>query len=80
MSWTEYAFLNTDLTVYLHRHPAGEWVCLDAVTDAERSGLAVARSTLYDERGRIGLAAQTLLVQRRPAAVPGAAPLGDGVP
>ena len=26
----EFLFINTDLTVYLHRQPEGEWICLDA--------------------------------------------------
>ena len=27
-----YLFINVDLSVHLHRLPAGEWVCLDAIT------------------------------------------------
>src|SRR5439155_1666657 len=27
-----YTFINPDLTIYLHRMPAGEWVCLEAAT------------------------------------------------
>jgi Acyl-CoA thioesterase C-terminal domain len=42
---------------------AGEWVCLDSVTRVD--GLGLAETTLWDERGRIGRAAQTLLVRRR---------------
>jgi hypothetical protein len=38
-------------------------VGLDAVTYPERHGVGVAESTLYDERGRIGHAAQTLLLE-----------------
>ena len=78
VSWERYGFLNTDLTVYLHRHPDGEWVCLDATTHAERAGVAVAASRLYDERGRIGLSAQTLLVEPRASGLDGTS--GNGVP
>src|SRR5262249_39154208 len=28
VSWDEYVFINPDLTIYLHRLPAGEWVGL----------------------------------------------------
>jgi hypothetical protein len=45
--------------------PAGEWVCLDAVTLPERSGIGMADTRLHDERGPIGRALQTLLVDRR---------------
>jgi hypothetical protein len=45
---------NTDLTVYLHRQPEGEWICLDASSDVDPRGVGVAYSRLYDEQGPIG--------------------------
>jgi hypothetical protein len=65
LDWKRYLFINVDLTVYLHRLPAGEWVCLDAITIPERSGIGFADSALHDERGPIGRAGQTLLVRER---------------
>ena len=59
-----YLFINPDLTITLHRPPAGEWVGLDAVTHAEAHGVGLAESALYDEHGRIGRSVQTLLVDR----------------
>jgi Thioesterase-like superfamily len=58
-------FVNTDLTVHLHREPVGEWVALDARTDLDRAGIGQAVSVLHDERGRIGVAAQSLFVDGR---------------
>jgi hypothetical protein len=66
LDWGEWLFVNTDLTVHLHREPAGEWVLLDARTHLEPTGTGLAASRLYDERGPIGLAAQSLFVERRP--------------
>jgi hypothetical protein len=63
LDWREHLFINTDLSVHLLRPPAGEWVCLDAVTHVD--GLGLSDTVLWDERGRIGRAAQTLLVRRR---------------
>jgi hypothetical protein len=60
-----YLFVNTDLTVHLHREPKGEWVLLDARTHLEPGGAGVAASTLSDEQGRIGIAAQSLFVAAR---------------
>jgi hypothetical protein len=60
-----YLFINTDLSVHLHRPPDGEWVCLEARTYPEPNGVGLADTALYDERGRIGRAAQTLLVRER---------------
>ena len=65
LDWRRYLFINVDLSVHLHRMPAGEWVCLDAVTRPERDGVGIADTLLLDERGPIGRAAQTLLVDRR---------------
>ena len=59
-------FVNPDLTVYVHRLPAGEWICLEATTFAGPDGIAIAESALYDEQGRIGCAAQSLVLDRRP--------------
>ena len=56
-------FINPDLTVSVHRPPAGEWVCLDARTRFGAPGIGTAESALWDERGRIGRAIQNLLVE-----------------
>lgn len=61
----EVLFLNPDLTVHLHRLPAGEWVCLDAVTRVGPAGVGLAESLLFDEHGPIGRATQSLLVEER---------------
>ncbi len=58
-------FINVDLSVHLHRMPAGEWVCLDSLTIPEPSGLGLADTLLLDESGPIGRACQTLLVAER---------------
>jgi hypothetical protein len=65
LDWRRYLFINVDLTVQLHRPPDGEWVCLDAITLPEPSGVGLADTALYDERGPIGRATQTLLVGER---------------
>ena len=45
--------------------PAGEWVCLDALTIPEPTGVGLSDTMLCDERGPIGRACQTLLVAER---------------
>lgn len=59
-----YSFINPDLTIYLHRYPVGEWVCLEAVTHVQSHGVGLAESLVYDEQGPIGRAAQALLIER----------------
>jgi len=63
LPFESHRFINPDLTITLHRLPATEWVCLDATTYPEPHGVGVAESIVYDERGRIGHAAQTLLLE-----------------
>jgi Thioesterase-like superfamily len=66
VDFTDYLFVNTDLTVHLHREPASEWVLVDASTRLESHGAGLAHSILSDERGQLGLAAQSLFVASRP--------------
>lgn len=63
--FTRLLFINPDLTVHLHRLPAGEWVCLDAVSNLEPHGVGLAQSALWDERGLLGRSLQSLLVAPR---------------
>jgi hypothetical protein len=57
-------FINTDLTVHLHRYPGGEWVHLDAHTTLEPDGVGLASTVLGDESGPFGRGLQSLLVGR----------------
>jgi hypothetical protein len=58
-------FINADLTLNLHRLPAGEWIGIDARTRAQPHGVAMAESELYDERGLIGRVSQSNLTMAR---------------
>ncbi len=62
LPWGQFLFINTDLTVYLHRQPESEWICLDASTDVDARGVGVAHSRLYDERGPVGHSLQGLFI------------------
>ena len=65
LDWQAWTFVNVDLTVVLHRPPAGEWIALDAVTLPQPDGTGLADATLHDEAGPIGRGLQTLLVSPR---------------
>jgi hypothetical protein len=65
LDWRRFLFINVDLSVHLERMPAGEWVCLDAITLPQPNGVGVADTLLLDERGRIGRGLQSLLVSKR---------------
>ena len=65
LDFRSYLFINVDLTVHLHRMPAGEWVCLDSITIPEPTGVGMTDTMIFDERGPIGRAAQSLLIAER---------------
>jgi hypothetical protein len=65
LDYHSYVFINVDLTVHFERMPVGEWVCVDAVTRPRPTGIGTAESVLSDQRGRIGRAAQSLLIEQR---------------
>jgi len=70
LDYRRWIFINPDLTVYLHRYPAGEWVCLDAETTVARRGVGLATSTLYDLQGEIGRGMQSLFIADRESSRP----------
>lgn len=61
----QWLFVNTDLTLHLHRAPAGEWTGLDADSVLGPEGTGTAYSVLHDEAGPVGRAAQALTVRPR---------------
>lgn len=65
LEFERWMFINPDLTVYLSRPPRGEWICLDAATTPETSGIGLAQSALYDADGLVGRSLQALLIDRR---------------
>jgi hypothetical protein len=65
LDFRRYLFINVDLSVHLHRVPSGVWVCLDSLTIAEPNGQGIADTMLWDERGPLGRACQTLLIAER---------------
>jgi hypothetical protein len=65
LDFSRWVYVNPDLTVHLHRPLDGEWVCLEAETIPEPSGIGLTSATLHDRRGRIGRSAQSLFVAPR---------------
>lgn len=60
----DWRFLNLDLTIHVHRPPAGAWRGLRAWSQWEPSGTGVAGGELFDAEGLVGFATQTLMVER----------------
>ena len=67
LDFSGWLFINPEITVHLHREPAGEWICLDAQTAITPGGAGLATSALSDLDGPVGVAAQSLFITPRPA-------------
>ncbi|MCM2579622.1 thioesterase family protein [Streptomyces meridianus] len=65
LDFRTHVFVNPDLTVHLHRHPIGEWVCVQARTSIDTAGIGTADASLHDEKGPIGRSVQSLFVAAR---------------
>jgi acyl-Coa thioesterase superfamily protein len=58
-------FIDPELTVHLHREPAGQWIKFEATTSISRGGAGLATSELSDRSGPVGRGAQALYVGPR---------------
>ena len=56
-------FINTDVTVYLHRLPRGEWIGMESINHRATEGVAIAECFIYDTEGAIGSASVGALAQ-----------------
>ncbi len=61
----KYLFVPVNLSVSLERHPETEWVGMHAETSLTGDGVGTTRAHIFDERGMIGEAVQTLYVEKR---------------
>lgn len=59
---SDFTFINPDLTIVLHRSPEGEWLGSQSVSHWQPNGIGLADALLFDHRGVVGRALQTLLV------------------
>ena len=58
-------FINSDVTLYLHRQPVGEWIGYEVVDHQSAEGIALGHCRLHDIEGPIGFSSCAALAQRR---------------
>jgi hypothetical protein len=58
-------YINTDVNVYLHRLPVGEWIGFEKINHQASDGVAIGECFLYDVDGAIGSASCAALRQER---------------
>jgi hypothetical protein len=47
-------YINSDVTLYLHRLPASDWIGMEVVNHHATDGVAIGQVVLYDRSGAIG--------------------------
>lgn len=55
-------FMNTDLTIQIHREPVSDWMASESVSHWEENGVGMSHSILHDTQGPVGVALQTLVL------------------
>jgi hypothetical protein len=58
-------YINTDVTLHLHRLPAGEWLGFEVVNHHATDGVTLGACFLYDKEGAIGSSTVVGVAQRR---------------
>ena len=56
-------YINSDVTLYLHRLPVNEWIGFEVVNHHATDGIAIGECWVYDEAGAIGTATVAALAQ-----------------
>ena len=64
------AYINSDVTLYLHRLPVKEWIGFEVVNHHATDGVAIGECFLYDQQGPIGTSTVAALAQRKPMVQP----------
>jgi hypothetical protein len=59
-------YINSDVTLYLHRLPVTRWIGFDVVNHHASEGVAIGECWLYDEKGPIGTSTVAALAQKKP--------------
>lgn len=57
------SFVNPDLTIVMHRAPVGDWMASEAHSHWQPTGIGMSHAYLFDEKGPVGTAIQTLIVR-----------------
>jgi hypothetical protein len=58
-------YINSDVTLYMHRQPRGEWLGFEVTNHQATEGVAIGECIVYDTDGPVGMASVAALAQRR---------------
>jgi len=58
-------YINSDVSMYLHRLPCDEWLGMEVFNHHATDGVAIGNCYLYDREGQIGVTSVASLAQKR---------------
>ena len=58
-------FINSDVTLYLHRAPVGEWIGYEVTDHQSAEGVALGHCRLHDVKGPVGFSSCAALAQKK---------------
>jgi hypothetical protein len=58
-------YINSDVTLYLHRLPATEWIGMETTNHQSSDGVAIGQCRVYDVQGSIGSVSVAAIPQQR---------------
>ena len=61
----QHTFINPDLTVLMHRPPTSEWIASRGISFWEPTGIGASHATLFDTRGVVAAALQSIVIRER---------------
>lgn len=56
-------FMNTDLTLHVHRAPQGDWFASETLSHWQPTGIGLSQAILHDEHGPVAVALQSLMLR-----------------
>ncbi len=65
LPFSQWSFMNADLTVSLSRPPEGEWIGMETSGIVQPTGTGLSVAQIYDQGGRVGQSAQSLVLEPR---------------
>lgn len=65
VSSADWTYANVDVSIHLTRAPRGQWLLIDAQSESAGNGIGLVHSRLGDQAGMIGMAHQTVFLDRR---------------
>ncbi|HEY6131736.1 MAG TPA: hypothetical protein VIV27_06935 [Halioglobus sp.] len=63
LPFSQWSFMNADLTVHFSRPPVGDWIAVSSRVSSQKTGIGLGEAVLHDAVAPFGRSAQTLFIE-----------------